>query len=164
MPVDVFTSQAGRVAVYENEGVELPGKISLDAGTGRSEDLAFLIAGVDYKQSVDVQFQTSLERDIYAYVFGDNMGEVIVHGRAYYPCPPSTESGFDDIITLYEEGRLTVRREPVLLSLNNGSKVIQGFLTSLLIKAVGLTDEPAGLVYDFSAAISAIPKVTGVPA
>jgi len=167
MATDIFVTVPGTVAYIEEKGTVLPGKIKFE----NSDELMFMISGVDYKQSVDAQFQTSLMRDIYAYVFGDNMGEVVLHGRAYYQCftkdPEAFRSaasrkstGLDDVMNMYADNKLSTRKTPVTLSLNNGKRVLKGYLTSILIKAVGLSDEPAGLVYDFSATISTVPSIS----
>jgi hypothetical protein len=158
---DVFDSLPGTVAVFEEKGAHLPGRIKFE----ESESMKFMTSGVDYKQSVDVQFQTSLERDVYAYVFGDNMGEAMLHGRAYFPCKSRSEegddgpNGFDDIIKLYADKRMSAYFPTVQLVIGSKS-VFKGYLTSLLVKAVGLSDEPSGLVYDFTATISTLPSLS----
>ena len=171
---NIFMGVPGSVAVFpEPDGVIL-GRIKFEG----SENMMFMISGTDYKQSVDAQFQTSLERDIYAYVFGDNMGDAVVHGRVYAPCKQKTDAaemtgriegvtdqprgggertGLDDIMDLYAQKRLSNYFPPVTLSI--GKRIIRGYLTSLVVKAVGLSDEPSGLVYDFSATINTLPSL-----
>ena len=175
----IFVSKPGTVAVFMEPDSILLGRIKFEG----SEDMKFMVSGVDYKQSVDAQFQTSLERDIYAYVFGDNMGDVLVHGRAYFQCPKDnsatftsanglydsasgkqvngqsdgSRTGFDDIVDLYAKKRMSQYFPPVTVTV--GKKTMQGYLTSLLVKAVGLSDEPSGLVYDFTVTINTLPSV-----
>lgn len=176
MAADVFVSVPGTVAVFNEPDSVLPGRIKFEG----SENMKFMVSGMDYKQSVDSQFQTSMERDVYAYVFGDNMGDAIVHGRAYFPCQVrggsggggsydsgygsngqggagGGKTGFDDIIDLYASKRMSNYFPPVKLTV--GSRpAFKGYLTALLVKAVGLSDEPSGLVYDFSATINTLPS------
>ncbi len=153
---DLYEGTPGTVAEFIEKGKTLPGRITFEGKN--SDNVKFMTSGVDYKQSVDAQFQTSLEKDVYAYVFGDNMGEALLHGRAYFPCKAGGENGFDQIIKLYAEKKLSTYSQPVTLSV--GKLTIKGYLTSLLIKAVGLSDEPSGLVYDFTASISTLPSLS----
>jgi hypothetical protein len=152
---DLYEGTPGTVAEFREKGKTLPGRITFEGQN--SDNMKFMTSGVDYKQSVDAQFQTSLEKDIYTYVFGDNMGEALFHGRAYFPCENGGENGFDQIIKLYAEKKLSTNFPPVTLTI--GKTNIKGYLTSLLIKAVGLSDEPSGLVYDFTASISTLPSL-----
>lgn len=188
----LFMAVPGSVQEFQ-EDYTLPGRILLRSGAGADLSTSagayplFLVSGIDYKQSVDAQFQTSMERDIYAYVFGDNIGEAIIQGRAIWKCrergasmeispgevapdtggqlddwsmrtiDASTErTGLDDLMDLYTRYRMSV--EPDYLILLVGTRTIKGYLTSMLIRAVGLSDEPAGLVYDFSMTLSALPQ------
>jgi len=153
---DLYEGTPGTVAEFRETGKQLPGRITFEGKN--SDNVKFMTSGVDYKQSVDVQFQTSLEKDIYVYVFGDNMGEAMLHGRAYFPCEDvHGENGFDQILKLYAEKKLSTHAPPVMLMV--GKKDIRGYLTSLLVKSVGLSDEPGGLVYDFTASISTVPSL-----
>jgi hypothetical protein len=153
---DLYEGIPGTVAEFHEKGKTLPGRITFEGKN--SDNMKFMTSGVDYKQSVDTQFQTSLEKDVYAYVFGDNMGEALFHGRAYFPCQGSDENGFDQMIKLYAEKKMSTYFPPVTLTI--GKTHIKGYLTSLLIKAVGLSDEPSGLVYDFTASIATLPSLS----
>lgn len=178
---DVFVGVPGTVAIFTEPDSILPGKITFEDSPSKK----FMISGMDYKQSVDSQFQTSMERDVYAYVFGDNIGDAIIHGRAYFPCQVrgggggGSESsgwydsmymsngqggvnggrtGFDDILDMYASKRMSNYFPPVKITVGSRPDPIKGYLTSLLVKAVGLSDEPSGLVYDFSMTISTLPS------
>ena len=48
---DVFVTVPGTVAVYEDLGAQLPGRIRFED----SESLRLMISGLDYKQAVDAQ-------------------------------------------------------------------------------------------------------------
>ncbi len=155
---NIFVSTPGTVAIFE-EDYALPGKISFTDSDGK----AIMISGVDNKQAVDCQFQTSMERDIYAYVFGDHMGEILVHGRAYFPCTLREDSaygksGYNDLMDIYSRNRMSQREEPVKVTI--GDRTTLGYMTAMLVKAVGLSDEPSGLIYDFGITIAALPDDT----
>ena len=151
----IFVSTPGTVAVFE-EDYSLPGKISFTDSEGK----AIMISGVDNKQMVDSQFQTSMERDIYAYVFGDHMGEILIHGRAYFPCTTrdqsgSGKSGFNDLMDIYSRNRMSKRETPIQLTI--GDRTTSGYLTAMLTKSIGLSDEPSGMVTDFGLNVAALP-------
>lgn len=152
---NIFLATPGTVAIF-TEDYALPSKISFTD----SENKAIMISGVDNKQSVDAQFQTSMERDIYDYVFGDHMGDITIQGRAYFPCVERGDSeyghsGYNDLMDIYSRNRMSKSKDTVKVTI--GDRSTNGYMTDMLVKAVGLSDEPSGLVYDFGINIKALP-------
>lgn len=152
---DLFASAPGTVAVVPQEYV-LPGRIKI-AG---HEPQAFLVSGADYDQEVSQQFQPSLDRAHYIYVFGDQMGKIDVNGLAFLAlCGQGgggDAAGFKEVLELYEKNRSSTREEPVDVSI--GSQVISGFLGALRVKAITAADDPTGLRYEFTFRVFTLPK------
>lgn len=152
---DIFSSAPGTVAVFPQD-YALPGRVRFQG----YEPQSFLISGTDMRQSTDQQFQTSLDRDIWIYVFGDQMGEIILRGRAFLAVCSygSSQSGigFLEVLDLYSKYRASINPQPVTVTL--GPKALSGFLTSMRLMSVVVSEDPIGLVHDFEMTINALPE------
>lgn len=150
---DVFNSRAGFVAVITDPGAPiLPGKVAI----GGFKPQAALISGVDYQQSTCQQFQPSMDGAVYIYVFGDNMGDVCVNGVAFPQLCGGGSEGLLEVFKFYEQNRASKSPKPVTVQL--GSKSIQGFLTALKTKNVSLADDPASFMANYSMVINTLPE------
>jgi hypothetical protein len=121
---EVFTSQPGCVAVIDSQQV-VPGLVKIG---GFDPELA-LISKHGMQQSANIQFKPSLDRDIYAYAFGDAMGEVHISGMAFTAACVGGGSGLSEVLEFYASARASVQPDTVIVAM--GEKTIAGYLTRL---------------------------------
>jgi hypothetical protein len=149
---DIFGSREGFVAVVSGQSV-IPGKIKL----ADFEPVAALIASADFTQRTNQQFQHSLDGAVFVYVFGDQMGDVIIEGRIFPAICPDTAGGLNEVFKYYSAKRASKTPDPVQVVIGNES--IVGFLTSLRIRQMGLAaEDPSSLYQSFFLEIKALPK------
>ena len=124
---DVFQARRGFVAVIgDTEG--LPGRVRVD-GFAPS---AAIIESINFQQAENLQFQTSLEDAVYIYVFGSQMGAMIVNGVAFTQrCPGNGETGVKEVLDFYDATRAAQRKDVVTVEI--GSKRFSGFLTEMIL-------------------------------
>ena len=156
---DVFVSAPGTVAVVDLQNPALVGGISLGGPNGGGfNSSAVLISGADYGQKTDQQFQMSLDRALYLYVFGDSMGSLTLHGKAFFSLCKDEEGnlGFTALLEYYRDNRAAARLDP--LDAVIGDLTVSGFLTEMKVRCNVLSEDPVGLVYDFEMTINALPE------
>ena len=149
---DIFNSRPGYVAVVPSDSV-IPGRITV-AGFAPN---AALVAGIDYKQRTNQQFQTSLDQSIYLYVFGDLMGDVIVKGIAFPVVCEGSSEGLLEILKFYQKSRASVKSDPVSVQVGS-SETIAGFLTGVEILSEAVAQDPMSFISNYSMTINALPK------
>lgn len=150
---DIFNSRSGYVAIFPGERV-IPGKIVLKG----FEPKAALISSIDYNQSTNHQFQTSLDGSVYIYVFGDQMGNVVISGIAFPITCTGDEEGLLEVLKYYAENRASKQSVTVKVSVGK-SEVIEGFLTAISIRGPGTTEEPSkGFLSEYRLMINTLPK------
>ena len=146
---DLFACQRGRVVVMEGcEGV--PGKILLRD----FEPVAAIITAPSISQRTNVQFQTSLKESVYVYIFGDQMGSVVIAGVAFAEKCDSGESGMEEIFDYYRDFRASKRSEPIEVAFGFSKASISGFLTASEITS----RDPSFLTLDFKFTINTLPE------
>ena len=146
---DLFACQRGRVVVMEGcEGV--PGKIMLND----FEPRAAIITSPAVIQKTNVQFQTSLKEAVYVYVFGDQMGSVIISGVAFAERCDTGESGMEEIFDYYRDFRASKRPEPIEVAFGFSKEAVSGFL----IASDVTSRDPSFLSMDFKFTISTLPE------
>jgi hypothetical protein len=148
---DIFGSREGYVAVVANQRV-IPGRIKL----ADFEPVAALIAGADFNQATNQQFQHSLDGSVFIYVFGDLMGDVIISGRAFPVICPNSVGGLNEVFKYYSAKRASKVPKPIHVVI--GDESIIGFLTSLRIRSASLAETPEALYHEFSLTIKTLPK------
>ena len=117
-----------------------PVKLILDG----FEPQAAIIVAPRIDQAVDIQFQTSLKEAVYAYVFGDKMGNVTLSGIAFAGrCNNEEASGLKDLFDYYKFG----------------PEAMSGFLLSLNMSA--LQADARDLAMSFTMALATLPKKGG---
>jgi hypothetical protein len=148
---EVFMNRRGFVAVLsEQQGV--PGEIRLD-GFEESLITAAIIESPNYDQATNQQFQTSLQDAVYVYVFGDQMGRMVLNGVAFSAkCPDPEPTGLKQIMDYYDKFRASVR--PSVVTVRIASHRVSGFLTRLNIAPRNVELQ----LYNFSMTINALPK------
>jgi hypothetical protein len=149
---DIFNSRAGYVAILPSDSV-IPGRITV-AGFSPS---AALVSGIDYKQRTNQQFQTSLDRAIYLYVFGDLMGDVLVKGIAFPATCEGASEGLLEILKFYQNQRASVQSSPVNVQVGS-SETIAGFLTAVEVISEAVAQDPMSFISNYTMTINALPK------
>jgi hypothetical protein len=151
----IFSGSTGLVLAVPNSGARkvFPGKIRV-AGF---EPVAALISGVNYDQSVNVQFQSALGRGVYVYVFGDNMGTVKVDGIAFQGmCGNEGKSGIGEILEYYSEKRASQSSDVMTVTI--GDVIIVGFLVSSSIRNITAATDEAAAFSQYSLSIATLPR------
>lgn len=151
----IFSNNTGLVCIVENSGSQptLAGKVMVKGFKPASA----LISGIDYGQAVNVQFQSSLGRAVYAYVFGDNMGQLTVQGIAFHgTCQNRGSSGIVEILEYYAANRASKIQDPVTVTL--GDTVITGFLVASSVRNVTASTDEAAAFSQFTLTIAALPQ------
>jgi hypothetical protein len=144
---ELLACRRGKVAVMEGcEGI--PGQILLDG----FEPVASIITSPEVLQRVNVQFQTSLKESVYVYVFGDQMGNVVISGIAFAGLCEGEESGIEDIFKYYRDYRASQRKETVTVTF--GKQSISGFLTESRMSS----RDPDNLTLNYTFTINTLPK------
>jgi hypothetical protein len=148
---DIFQCRRGRVVVLKGcEG--LPAKLILED----FEPQAAIIVAPSIRQAVNIQFQTSLEEKVYAYAFGDLMGQLELQGTAFAGvCEKDDASGVKDLFDYYKDYKSSKRRETVTATF--GSEALCGFLVGLSMTP----QDPELMTMNFTLAIAALPKKGG---
>jgi len=144
---ELLACRRGTVVIMEGcEGI--PGKVKLEG----FKPMASIIVAPSIGQRVNVQFQTSLEKSVYVYVFGDQMGNVIMHGIAFAGRCDGNYSGLKDVFNYYKTFRASTRAKPVTVTF--GEETISGFLIALDMSP----KDPDYMMVDFKLTISSLPK------
>lgn len=145
--MDLFACRRGTVVVMEGcEGV--PGKLALED----FKTMAAIIETPTMRHAVNIQFMTSLEDAVYAYVFGDQMGAVTLKGVAFAGCCEGSGSGLKYLDDYYKDFRAAHRKEVVTVTI--GPVTQSGFLTSMEISS----RDPKYMLLDFTMTINTLPK------
>jgi hypothetical protein len=144
---ELLVCRRGMVVKMEGHG-GIPGKVKLEG----FEPLASIIIAPAIGQRVNVQFQTSLKKSVYVYVFGDQMGNVVIHGIAFAGLCKGNDSGLKDVFNYYKEFRASVHDKPVTVTF--GEETISGFLMAMDMRS----KDPDYMTVDFALTISSLPK------
>ena len=146
---DLLVCNRGRVAVMEGcEGI--PGKILL----GDFEPRAAIITSPAVSQRTNVQFMTSLKESVYVYVFGDQMGTVMIAGIAFAERCETGESGLEEVFDYYQNFRASQRKETVSIGFGFSKASISGFLTAAEVSS----RDPDLMTMDFKFTINTLPE------
>lgn len=133
MPV-IFSRNTGRVFMLNDAVAE--GAISMGKVVGNSPitytQHTTIITRIGVAAAGNFQFLHTIGNDVYVYVFGDRMGQVDLHGISFaQSCGANgAEHGFEKLFQWYELNRISVRKEPVTVTIGV-NKSFQGFVTAL---------------------------------
>jgi protein-disulfide isomerase-like protein with CxxC motif len=141
-----FSRQRGTVSRVTGQrgGAPMPFQLKMQGmGIGSDNPTARAIitqAGISQRGSV--QFLHTIGETIYAYIFGDRMGELRVSGVAFsslcgdsVSAVSSAPTGFQQVLDEYQEHRVANIGRPVLV--NFGNAPFKGFLVDMSLE---LTD------------------------
>jgi len=155
--MDIFASEPGTVNVIGDQKV-LPGRIRIaNPAFPSGSNVPLLVAGIDYNQATNQQFQSTLDGSVFIYVFGDRMGDIVVQGVAFKAlCTGGGKSGIEELFEFYGSNRASVRAEPVIVEA--AGTEVRGFLTAIKVRDNILAEDPGSPMSNFSLFISSLPK------
>jgi hypothetical protein len=115
---------------------------------------------VDY--GVHVQFQKTLQQAVYAYTFGDNMGDVIIGGLAFFggcgsgimddenpvvagePAAANT-SGMKQVLEYYLKNKMSTRTSPITITF--ADQKIEGYLVGCQLSTADPSTYSCGFTF-----------------
>lgn len=144
---ELLACRRGTLVVLEGcDGI--PGKLKLS----NFSPVASIIVAPRVGQRVNVQFQTSLKESVYAYVFGDQMGNVSIQGIAFAGRCNGEDSGIQEVFDYYKDYRASSK--PDLVTVTFGKEAMSGFLIEMRMTP----RDSQFMTTDFSMTISTLPK------
>jgi len=115
-----------------------------------------LFSTMEWQQATNQQFSNSLDGSVYIYVFGDQMGKIIMSGIAFDKlCEGKGETGLAKVLKYYKNNRASQRASPIQVNL--AEQIVQGFLTAATVRAIGSATGPEAVLHQYSLEISALP-------
>jgi hypothetical protein len=126
-----FSRQRGMVhrVTGQQGSAPMPFQIKLDGmdiSSGNASARA-IITQAGLGQEGSYQFLNTVGETIYAYIFGDRMGELVVSGTAFSAlCAGGAETGIQQVLAEYEKHKISVLGQPVLV--NFGDVPFKAFL------------------------------------
>lgn len=143
---DIIACRRGTVITIEGcEGI--PAMLTVD---GFNAKAAVIIAPA-VGQKVNIQFMTSLKEAVYAYVFGDQMGNISLNGFAFASRCDDDSNGIKELFEYYDEYRASVRKEIVTITI--ADRAFSGFLVALNVRP----QSPENMVSEFNMELSSLP-------
>lgn len=130
----IFASEVGRVAKVEGTSF-VPITITLQGWENGYETMKGILTGIGVSGTGGQQFMHTLRDYIYVYVFGERIGEMIIHGIAFADTcnPVDNVTGMEKAILFYENRRLSTTGIPLLVTIGN-TITLQGFLVAFQSK------------------------------
>lgn len=115
-----------------------------------------IITGLTLSQRGNVQFLHTLGGQVFIYVFGDRIGELIVSGLSFAgACPGEGDLGPDHgagkILAWYRDNRVAARQTPITFTI--GQEVVQGFVTGVSENVV----DPSTLLTAWNVQVQVMP-------
>ena len=156
----LFTSVPG--TVYATDLQAVAGQVSIPAeladprlkAPGAASTVLF--GAMVWQQNTHQQFSTSLDGSIYIYVFGDQMGSVKLSGIAFDKlCEGGGKTGLAIVLDYYNQNRASQRPTPI--QVNVADKTVQGFLTGISVRTMGVAESQAPVLHGYEMEISALP-------
>jgi hypothetical protein len=121
--LDAASAELGAAAF----AVRIQGLEDVIGNTGRS-DSRVLITQVSRIEAGSFQLQHTFGNTIYAYIFGDRIGELKLSGICFAGGCNGQSSGIDSIHETYEQNRIAIRTLPLIITFGGAQGVI-GLLT-----------------------------------
>lgn len=148
----------GRVQVLDKPGTGLtPGSILHVPEWGGFSQFKAIFTNVTIAEQGNYQFLHTLGNHIYVYVFGDRIGQFGLSGLAFFDncgsTAPNGRIGISHVIGYYRQLKLSVRAEPVLVTLEPDT-VFRTFLLSMR----GQVLNPATRIFQFHLGFALVPE------
>ena len=148
------TENRGRAVVLYH-GENLAGSLlTLEPEWGGFSQMKAIFTRVGLGEMGSFQFNHSLDRDIYLYVFGDRIGELTLTGIAFYDNCTSRDPriGMSHVIEWYRRNRVARRAAPIQVTIDPGTT-----FEAYLLSVRGQTINTAQRLYQFSLIMASVP-------
>ena len=157
---ELFTSIPGTVYAVELKmqagQVSIPAELADPRLKEPGQASTVLFSTMEWQQATNQQFSNSLAGSVYIYVFGDQMGKIVMSGIAFDRlCDGGDETGLAKVLKYYRDNRASQRSSPIQVNL--ADQTIQGFLTSATVRAMGSATGPEAVLHRYTLEISALP-------
>jgi hypothetical protein len=130
----LFERNVGRVAEIQDpvaEGIFSLAEITADASDISYASMRSIITKIGVSSACNFQFLHTIGNDVYVYVFGDRMGQIVISGISFQEgCYTATGHGFNRVYDWYTQNKLSNRTEPVIVTVGQNT-IFKGFITSL---------------------------------
>ena len=131
----LFGANAGRVIALPDKSAAGCIQIANVIGNERVSYIRHntIITKMGLTASGNFQFLHTIGNDIYVYVFGDRMGQIVLHGISFADqCPANTNSphGFEYLLRWYAQNRIAARKFPVGVTIG-ANTVFNGFVLGI---------------------------------
>jgi len=157
---DLFTSIPG--TVYASNLTAVAGQVSIPAELAeprlKAQGVAstILFGKMEWQQNTHQQFSMSLDGSIYIYVFGDHMGTVKLSGITFDRlCEGGGKTGLALVLDYYKQNRASQRPTPI--QVNVADQTIQGFLTGVSVRTMGIATSKEPVLQEYELEINALP-------
>lgn len=148
----IFAPRRGQLVPYLQDVSADLGRISVP-GLKENINSAVLIESYAVRQGTAHQFQPSLSRAVYVYIFGDQMGQIEIRGlAAAISCQKGGTGGLKEILDFYSKNRAS--QTPTLTVVTVGTYSFRGFLTGLNISP----RSPEHLLSNWALQIATLPN------
>lgn len=137
MPV-LFSQNTGRVSAIPD--AVAAGSLSLGNVQGTGGQIAYntqktIITRIGLSAAGNFQFLHTVGNDVYVYVFGDRMGQIVLHGLSFAQACPGEKTatarhGFELLYQWYVANRIAARKSTVT-AIIGASTGFEGFVTAL---------------------------------
>ncbi len=150
--------QPGIVIAIADRGVQtvLP-LVNVDGGAVSFDQRKSIITRIAASHETSDQFVHSVGGLIHIYSFGDRIGQVMISGICFaVGCDGGTdnEHGGQKMMRYYNQNKLSVRRDPVIILLGNGKDAIRGFLRGISLDTLDHTQR----LLQFTLQLAALPE------
>lgn len=131
----LFESNAGRVLAVPDRSAAGCIQVASVIGNERISYIRHntIITKMGLSAAGNYQFAHMIGNDIYVYVFGDRMGQIVLHGISFSnQCPynQGTPHGFEYLLRWYAQNRIAARKFPVRVIIGANTP-FEGFLVGI---------------------------------
>lgn len=119
-----------------------------------------IITRVAISQQTNHQFLHTLGNDIYIYVFGDRVGQIMLEGLSFVEnCDGGGgKHGMEQMLKYYKDNKLSSRKDPVQILI--GGTTIKGFITGMTNDVV----DPKTWLAKYQLTVAIMPEKKGANA
>lgn len=151
--MNIFSTSPG-VAMVLRDPQALPMVLALE-GWGGFTVRSAVMQGIAVRSTSNYQFLHTLRGYVYAYVFGERMGELIITGLTFNGSCVSGlfRDGISQVLSYYDAYRIS--RSGATVGVQIGAAGFSGFLTGTQLQVVN----PEGRIGQFQLSFSLIPPV-----
>lgn len=156
MPTTFFSQQRGQVLSFADPAVPAFTSLKLDGWEGFNT-FKSILTRVAVNAQTNFQFLHTLGGEIYLYVFGDRMGELIISGLAFdSACGSPGVIGIENVYRYYDAHKLSSRQAPVSVTIGT-STTLKCYLAGISSDVIDAKNR----LTQFTLAFTAVPSRAG---